>query len=106
MRDPEGEGWLLDAKRESGALTDTALEWLTENFAAITAVGALYEFSNEVSEVEFLGVPLPRLYHEVDVTWEPPATSVSTGADAPDVTVVLCASFFNLVVLRHKAAQA
>ena len=41
-------------------------------------------------EVEFLGIPLPRLYHEVDLTWEPPATSVSTGADARDVTVVLC----------------
>lgn len=42
-------------------------------------------------EVEFLGVGLPRLFHEVDVTWAPPATSVSTGADERDVTVVLCA---------------
>lgn len=42
-------------------------------------------------EVEFLGVPLPRLYHDVDVTWEPPATSVSTGPETPDVMVVLCA---------------
>lgn len=43
-------------------------------------------------EVEFLGIPLPRLYHEVDVTWEPPATSVSTGSEGtPDITVVVCA---------------
>ena len=41
-------------------------------------------------EVEFLGVPLPRLFHEVDITWEPPVTTTSTGADR-DLTVVLCA---------------
>ncbi len=43
-------------------------------------------------EVEFLGLPLPPLFHEVDVTWEPtPATSKSTGPGPRDVTVVFCA---------------
>jgi len=41
-------------------------------------------------EVEFLGLPLPPLFHEVDITWEPTTTSVSTGGGR-DVTVVFCA---------------
>lgn len=42
-------------------------------------------------EVEFLGLPLKPLFHEVDVTWEPPATTVSTGSTGKDVAVVFCA---------------
>ncbi len=41
-------------------------------------------------EVEFLGMPLPPLFHEVDVTWEPPASTESLGGDAREVTVVFC----------------
>jgi len=44
-------------------------------------------------EVQFLGMPLPPLFHDVDVTWEPPATSQSIGGeDAGEVTVVFCAA--------------
>jgi hypothetical protein len=39
-------------------------------------------------EVEFLGVPLPPLFHDVDVTWEPPATTESLGGESQEVTVV------------------
>ena len=38
-------------------------------------------------EVDFLGLPLPPLFHEVDVTWEPRGTP----AEPRDLAVVFCA---------------
>jgi hypothetical protein len=43
-------------------------------------------------ETEFLGIALPPLFHEVDLTWEPEDSNEEASASRADVAVVICSA--------------
>ena len=55
FRTDAGEAWETEASQAARWLSGTVLGWLEESYAPLSGLAILFENSNEVTEVEFLG---------------------------------------------------